>query len=116
MQLGSLVTIAGAGPANFFHFVFANGVYETSGRQPLPGEGLFDLEQMARSAGYPLVARFADGDEFKRALPALLQHHGPVFVCLGIEPEDGYKTRSGGSPMGQQMATLRERLTSTSAH
>jgi thiamine pyrophosphate-dependent acetolactate synthase large subunit-like protein len=29
MQLGSLVTIAGAAPANFFHFVFENGVYET---------------------------------------------------------------------------------------
>src|SRR5690349_19987290 len=28
MQLGSLVTIAGAAPANFFHFVFENGVYE----------------------------------------------------------------------------------------
>lgn len=31
MQLGSLVTIAGAAPTNFFHVVFENGVYETSG-------------------------------------------------------------------------------------
>src|SRR6266849_10721740 len=31
MQLGSLVTIAGAAPANFYHFVIENGVYETSG-------------------------------------------------------------------------------------
>ena len=39
MQLGSLVTIAGAAPANLYHFVFENGVYETSGSQPLPAEG-----------------------------------------------------------------------------
>src|SRR5438552_18464034 len=43
MQLGSLVTIAGSAPENLFHFVFENGVYETSGCQPLPGEGRFDL-------------------------------------------------------------------------
>src|SRR5260370_18122099 len=36
MQLGSLVTIAGAAPGNFFHFVFENGVYETSRAHPLP--------------------------------------------------------------------------------
>ena len=36
MQLGSMVTIAGAAPANLHHFVFENGVYETSGSQPLP--------------------------------------------------------------------------------
>src|ERR1043165_1523642 len=46
MQLGSLVTIAGAAPANLFHFVLENGVYETSGSQPLPAEGKFDLSQI----------------------------------------------------------------------
>ena len=30
MQLGSLVTIAGAAPENLYHFVFENGVYATS--------------------------------------------------------------------------------------
>ena len=39
MQLGSLVTIAGAAPANFFHFVFENGVYETSGVAAVAGRG-----------------------------------------------------------------------------
>src|SRR5215208_4772289 len=36
MQLGSLVTIAGAAPENYYHFVFDNGLYETTGNQPLP--------------------------------------------------------------------------------
>ena len=35
MSLGALVTIAAAGPANFVHFVFENGVYEVTGGQKL---------------------------------------------------------------------------------
>src|ERR1051326_730415 len=72
MQLGSLVTIAGAAPPNLFHFVFENGVYETSGSQPLPGEGRFDLPLMARGAGYAHVVQFEDGAKFARALKSLL--------------------------------------------
>src|ERR1700716_565564 len=82
MQLGSLVTIAGAAPTNFFHFVFENGVYETSGSQPLPAEGRFDLAQMARAAGYARVEEFDDGSAFARALPDLLEQRGPVFVSV----------------------------------
>src|SRR5215210_429037 len=69
MQLGSLVTMAGAAPANLVHVVFENGVYETSGSQPLPAEGRFDLAQMARAAGYAQVATFDDGAVFARELP-----------------------------------------------
>src|ERR671929_91397 len=104
MQLGSLVTIAGAVPANLFHFVFENGVYETSGSQPLPGEGRFDLAQMARAAGYAHVATFADGAEFARAVPELLRERGPVFVSVRTEPEDGYMVRSSaGTRLDVQM-------------
>src|SRR2546423_11271979 len=60
MQLGSLVTIAGAAPVNLYHFVFENGVYETSGSQPLPAEGRFDLSDMARAAGYAHALKFSD--------------------------------------------------------
>src|SRR5438105_14227198 len=68
MQLGSLVTIAGAAPANLYHFVFENGVYETSGSQPLPAEGRLDLAQMARGAGYSVALRFQDATEFAAEL------------------------------------------------
>src|SRR5919201_1470152 len=88
MQLGSLVTIAGAAPANLFHFVFENGVYETSGSQPLPAEGRFDLTEMARAAGYAYAAQYQDAERFNAELPALLQRRGPVFVSVRTEPED----------------------------
>src|SRR5215831_15176209 len=94
MQLGSLVTIAGAAPPNLFHFVFENGVYETSGSQPLPGEGRFDMADMARGAGYAHVARYSDAATFAAELPALLERHGPVFISVMTEPEDGFLVRS----------------------
>jgi phosphonopyruvate decarboxylase len=111
MQLGSLVTIAGAAPHNLFHFVFENGVYETSGSQPLPASGRFDLAEMARAAGYARVARFEDGAEFASELPGLLQQHGPVFVSVRTAAEDGYKVRSSaGTRLDLQMHALRRRL------
>ena len=111
MQLGSLVTIAGAAPANLHHFVFENGVYETSGSQPLPAEGRFDLAQMARAAGYAHAMQFSDAAAFAAALPDVLRQRGPVFVSVRTEPEDGYLVRSSaGTRLDVQMHALRERL------
>jgi thiamine pyrophosphate-dependent acetolactate synthase large subunit-like protein len=111
MQLGSLVTIAGAAPANFFHFVFENGVYETSGSQPLPAEGRFDLTQMAAAAGYADAVQFDDAVAFTRALPGLLREHGPLFVSVRTDPEDGFLVRSSaGTRLDVQMKALRDRL------
>jgi sulfopyruvate decarboxylase subunit beta len=111
MQLGSLVTIAGAAPRNLFHFVLENGVYETSGSQPLPAEGQFNLCQMAAAAGYAVAEEFDDAHAFTEALPGLLQRQGPVFVSVRTQPEDGYKVRSSaGTRLDVQMKALRERL------
>src|SRR5947199_9135421 len=104
MQLGWLGTIAGAAPANFYHFVFENGVYETSGSQPLPAEGKFDLHQMARAAGYAHSAQFDDADAFASAVPGLLNRHGPVFISVRTEQEDGFLVRSSaGTRLDVQM-------------
>src|SRR5438067_9778984 len=111
MQLGSLVTIAGAAPANLYHFVFENGVYETSGSQPLPAEGRFDFSEMARAAGYSHALKFSEADSFARAVPEVLARHGPVFISVWTEPEDGYKVRSSaGTRLDLQMHALRKRL------
>src|SRR6058998_1613073 len=53
MNLGSLVTIARAKPANLLHFVYDNDAYDTTGGQPTPGAGMVDLSKMALDAGYP---------------------------------------------------------------
>ncbi|MDQ6674405.1 MAG: thiamine pyrophosphate-dependent enzyme [Chloroflexota bacterium] len=111
MQLGSLVTIAGAAASNFYHFVFENGVYETSGSQPLPAEGRFELARMAAAAGYAEAVQFDDGTAFTARLPGLLRQGGPVFVSVRTEPEDGYLVRSSsGTRLDLQMHALRARL------
>jgi sulfopyruvate decarboxylase subunit beta len=111
MQLGSLVTIAGAAPANFFHFVFENGVYETSGSQPLPAEGKFELARMAAAAGYADSVQFDEGDAFTSALRGLLRQRGPLFVSVRTEPEDGFLVRSSaGTRLDLQMQALHDRL------
>ena len=115
MQLGSLVTIAGSAPPNLYHFVFENGVYETSGSQPLPAEGRFDLVQMARAAGYADSLRFEDPAEFAAVLPRVLHQRGPLFVSVRTEPEDGYRVRSSaGTRLDAQMHALRNRLAADS--
>ena len=77
MQLGSLATIAHAAPANFLHVVMHNGVYETSGAQPIPGEGRLSFAGMAREAGYAQTARFDDVEAFDADLDDLLRRDGP---------------------------------------
>lgn len=90
MNLGSLVSVAGAAPANFWHFLFANGTYEVNGAHPLPGAGRTDFAGIAGAAGYRASARFDDLSAFKAALPGILAQQGPVFTELSVEPGKPY--------------------------
>ena len=52
MNAGSLVTTAIQKPKNFFHFVFNDGLYTTTGGQPIPGAGIIDFPGLAKSCGF----------------------------------------------------------------
>ena len=86
MNLGSLVTIAEAGPGNLVHFVVENGTYEANGSLPIPGRGRVDFAGFARDAGYAEVHSFDGLNRFAAELPDLLAAPGPVFACLKVEP------------------------------
>jgi phosphonopyruvate decarboxylase len=109
MQLGSLVTVASQAPANYYHFVFGNGTWESSGNQPLPSVGTADLVALARAAGYREARRIADADSLDRALPALLAAQGPVFVELAIERDEA-TPRWAGVAMADMVRKLRSDL------
>ncbi len=109
MQLGSLVTVASQAPPNLFHFVFANGSYESSGNQPLPGAGTFDLVALARAAGYRYAVRLETADELDGALPLLFANGGPTFVELTIARDDA-KPQWAGVPMAEMVRKLRDDL------
>lgn len=87
MQLGSLVTVAGLAPANLYHFVFENGVYETSGNQELPALGKFDFCKLALAAGYLHALSFEARAELQEALPRIFETPGPVMIRLLVERE-----------------------------
>ena len=93
MNLGSLVTIAGAGVRNLYHFAFVNRVYEVNGKQPLPGNKRLDFAGMARSAGYAGARGFNDLQGFKDGVPGMLEAAGPQFAALEIVPGAAYPQR-----------------------
>lgn len=86
MNLGSLITIAQVAPRNLVHMVLENGVYATTGGQPVPGAGVLDFVGMARSAGFPRVYSFSDVGHLKRGLADALEGDGPTFICLKVKP------------------------------
>jgi len=93
MNLGSLVTIAGAGVTNLTHFVFANGVYEVNGNQPLPGTATLDFAGLAKAAGFATVEKFSELNRFEGGLPDFLAGPGPQFAELQIVPGVPYPQR-----------------------
>ncbi len=86
MNLGSLVTIAGAAPENLYHFAFVNRTYEVNGAHPLPNAEQVDFAGFARSAGYAGSRGFDDLAGFEAALPGLLALPGPQMTALEIHP------------------------------
>lgn len=108
MQLGSLVSIAHAQPRNLYHFVFANGVHETTGNQPLPGVGKFDFCVLALGAGYQGAFNVGTKEEFEEQLPRILDTPGPVLVNLVIDREGSRSAGSAGVPMASQIKALRK--------
>ena len=109
MQLGSLVTIAGQTPENFRHFVFANGLHQSTGNQQLPGAGRFDWVALAKAAGYADALRIEKAEDLIERLPAILEAPGPSLIELVIEREDR-EPLWAGVPMAKQTALLKEQL------
>ena len=109
MNLGTLVTIAAMAPENLVHFVFEDGVYFTTGGQPVPGSGNFDLATMAEGAGFAASYQFDDLEDLASELPAIMSTKGPVFVCLKVDHPDQVPEFRIGST-AQAMKRLASRL------
>ena len=90
MNLGSLVSVAGAGVKNFYHFVCANRVYEVNGSHPIPGAKSVDFEGFARAAGYAGSRSFTALDQFTNDLPDVLALAGPQMNVLEVQAGEHY--------------------------
>jgi len=110
MNLGSLVTIAGMEPKNLVHIAFEDGVYFTTGSQPVPGSGKFNLAEIAHGSGIEESYRFDNLEDFVSELPGLMRKEGPVFINLVVSHGDTPEFFMGSTAqaMKRLAATLAE--------
>ena len=90
MSLGNLPLIATESPNNLFHVILDNEAYESTGAQPSISSKV-DLDEIAKSSGYPHVARAEDIETLEDALSDCETNPGPhmILVKAGIAPVDG---------------------------
>jgi thiamine pyrophosphate-dependent acetolactate synthase large subunit-like protein len=110
MNLGSLVTIARAKPANFVHFVYDNEAYDTTGGQPTPGAGIVDFSALALSAGYPVAHSYDELEDLEEDLPSITAGPKPVLVVLKVASLGRRPTVGGMKPMREAFVSIRDTL------
>ena len=87
MGMGALPTIADKAPRNLYHFMLDNGVYATTGGQPVPNAEIMAYDVVAQGCGYPSTYSIDNLEDFTNQIEGILGQPGPVFVALKIEPE-----------------------------
>jgi phosphonopyruvate decarboxylase len=116
MNFGTLATIAGMAPKNFYHFVFNNGIYSVTGGQPVPAPGV-EYSKVAEACGYASAYRFDDTESLDSELPDILASPGPVLIEIIVKGEPAEKgadqTWESNAAMPLQLRALRKRLTGT---
>jgi phosphonopyruvate decarboxylase len=108
MNLGSLVTIANKAPNNLIHFVMENGVYRTTGGQPIPGTGKLSFRGLAKEAGYHHVYEFDKLDDLENSMETIMDEAGPTLVCLKVLPLT--EMSAFPAPSCSNLASLSSRL------
>jgi len=90
MSLGTLPLIATESPTNLFHVILDNEAYESTGAQPSISSKV-DLDEIAKSSGYPQVAKAEDLETLEAALSDCDNNFGPhlILVKAGIAPIEG---------------------------
>jgi sulfopyruvate decarboxylase subunit beta len=91
MNLGALATIAATAPANFFHVVFDNGAYASTGYQKTLSDRI-DLAKVARAAGYRTAIEADTADGLRGAATGFFREKGPGFLLIRIDPKSEENT------------------------
>ena len=86
MNLGCLVTLAGANVRNLTHFVFQNGSYEANQKMPLPVPTAINFAGMARAAGIKSALTFSEAAALEQWLEQRPAFSGPSVVDLRVLP------------------------------
>lgn len=119
LELGSLVTVANAKPANFVHFLMHNNTQFTSivNFPTAATEPDCDFASMAKSAGYQHVHVITNVEQLAAELPQILTQGGATFVDLRVVSPPARVTPETPQPlltefqfvrMGEGIAKLRQ--------
>lgn len=118
MNLGALVTITAAAPANLTLILADNCVYEVTGAQPTPGSAParadgsnVDFLGMARASGFKTVFHYTEAAEWERNIGRVLEATGPTFVLLDVAPVPGAVGPRSPGPAAARARDLRRALT-----
>jgi len=111
MNLGVLITIAGAAPANLRVAVFINDRYETGGGQPLPNAGRISYVVIAAGAGWPWTGEAHDEAQAARLFSSLLEVGKLGLLAVHVDPEPSpYPTDPGPTSQAEDRAAFQRRL------
>jgi thiamine pyrophosphate-dependent acetolactate synthase large subunit-like protein len=111
MNLGVLLTIAGAAPPNLRVAAFINDRYETGGGQPLPNATRIAFAQIAAGAGWRWTGEAHDESQAPRLISGLLEVEGPGFLALHVEAEASpYPADPGPTSQAEDRAAFQRRL------
>ena len=64
-----------------------NGVYATTGGQPVPNAENVKYDVIAKGSGYPSTYAFDNLEDFTTNIEQILSKPGPVFVTMKVVPE-----------------------------
>ncbi len=114
MNLGCLVSVAGAGVSNLTVVLLENGIYEvTGGQRTAAASGQVDFAALARSCGFGTVARFSDSGDWRQSGPFCFSGKGPRFISLCVQPAAAADLKPPPAPsIEEQIERLRVRLVS----
>ena len=118
MNLGSLVSITAAAPANLTLLLFDNGIYEVTGAQPTPGSpvarnkgGAVDFGETARACGFQSVYEFRRLEDWRRDVRSVIDAQGPTFAWLAVEPVPGAAGPRSPGPGPERAGRFADALT-----
>lgn len=85
MNMGTLANVGAIQPANYYHFIFDNGVHASTGGQRTISRSL-KLEEVAKVCNYRKVYRAESLEEVRPMAEEMLAGPGPVCLLMKVEP------------------------------
>ena len=89
MSLGCLATIATVRPRNLTIFIWDNGVYQITGKQPTATGGVTDIVAVARGAGLANSEWVRDAQHFEQLIDRRFDDGGPMLLAAKIDDKPG---------------------------